>query len=171
MVSASYTPRTRQKVAVRLDVPAGILAAGIGCAVLAATLLLAGSAAADGADKAKTDRQNHGGPRVSSELTGSVAARDGQRLHLVTDLGNIIIKTQNSGEINYKVHLEADASQKDAKQLLKNYIVTANTTAEGVYFRGQSLGRHASGRLWVTVEVNVPRNFNLDISTGGGNIE
>src|SRR5271156_2469237 len=171
MVSASYTPRTRQKVAVRLDVPAGILAAGIGCAFLAATLLLAGSAAADGADKAKTDRQNHGGARVSSQLTGRVAARDGQRLHLVTDLGNIIIKTQNSGKIDYKVRLEADASQKDAKQLLKNYIVTANATPEGVYFRGQSLGRHASGRLWVTVEVNVPRNFNLDVQTGGGNIE
>ena len=86
-------------------------------------------------------------------------------------MGNILIKTQNSGKIDYKVHLEADASQNDAKQLLKNFIVTAHTTPEGVYFAGRALGRHASGRLWVTVEVNVPKNFNLDIITGGGNIE
>lgn len=171
MIKALYSPRIRQKVAERFGVPAGIFTVGIGCALLAAALLMPALAAADGAEKAKNERQNHFGPRVSSELTGSVAARDGQRLHLVTDLGNIIIKTQNSGKVDYKVRLEADASQKDAKQLLKNFIVTANPTAEGVYFRGQSLGRHASGRLWVTLEVNVPKNFNLDVQTGGGNIE
>jgi len=171
MDSLSYTPRIRQKIAARLGVPAGTFGAVIGYSLLAATLLMPGPAAADGVEKAKTERQNHAGPRVSSELTGTVAARDGQRLHLVTDLGNIIIKTQNSGKIDYQIRLEADASQKDAKQLLKNFIVTANPTPEGVYIRGQSLGRHASGRLWVTVEVNVPKNFNLDVLTGGGNIE
>jgi hypothetical protein len=152
-------------------VHAGIFAVGVGSAFLAISILISSPVAADGLQKAKTEGQNHAGPRVSAELTGSLAVRDGQRLHLVTDLGNIIIRTQNSGKIDYKVHLEADATQKDAKQLLKNFIVTTNPTAEGLYFRGQSLGRHASGRLWVTVEVNVPRNFNLDVSTGGGNIE
>jgi hypothetical protein len=161
----------RQRIAGRIGVPAGIFALGIGSAFLAIACLIPVSAVADGLEKAKTEGQNHAGSRVSAELMGSVPVRDGQRLHLVTDLGNIIIKTQNSGKIDYKVHLEADATQKDAKQLLKNFIVTTNPTAEGVYFRGQSLGRHASGRLWVTVEVNVPRNFNLDVSTGGGNIE
>jgi hypothetical protein len=161
----------RHRIAGRIGVHAGIFAVGVGAAFLAISILISSPVAADGLQKAKTEGQNHAGPRVSAELTGSLAARDGQRLHLVTDLGNIIIRTQNSGKIDYKVHLEADATQKDAKQLLKNFIVTTNPTAEGVYFRGQSLGRHASGRLWVTVEVNVPRNFNLDVSTGGGNIE
>jgi hypothetical protein len=171
MSRALYIPRIRQKIAERIGVPAGIFALGIGSAFLAISFLLPLPAAADGTEKAKAEGQNHAGPRVSAELTGSVPVRDGLRLHLVTDLGNIIIRTQNSGKIDYKVRLEADATQKDAKQLLKNFIVTTNPTAEGVYFRGQSLGRHASGRLWVTVEVNVPRNFNLDVSTGGGNIE
>jgi hypothetical protein len=171
MNRASYIPRMRHRIAGRIGVHAGISAVGVGAAFLAISILISSPVAADGLQKAKTEGQNHAGPRVSAELTGSLAARDGQRLHLVTDLGNIIIRTQNSGKIDYKVHLEADATQKDAKQLLKNFIVTTNPTAEGVYFRGQSLGRHASGRLWVTVEVNVPRNFNLDVSTGGGNIE
>src|SRR5580692_9760891 len=171
MIRALYIPRMRQRIAARIAVSTGIFAVGTGSAFLAIALLIPVSAAADGVEKAKSERQNHYGPRIRAELTGSVPARDGQRLHLVTDLGNIIIRTQNSGKIDYKVRLEADATQKDAKQLLKNFIVTTNPTAEGVYFRGQSLGRHASGRLWVTVEVNVPRNFNLDVSTGGGNIE
>jgi hypothetical protein len=161
----------RQKIAARMGVSAGIFAVGIGSAFLTISFLIPAPAAADGTEKAKTEGQSHAGTRVSADVTGSVPVRDGQRLHLVTDLGNVIIRTQNSGKIDYKVHLEADATQRDAKQLLKNFIVTTNPTTEGVYFRGQSLGRHASGRLWLTVEVNVPRNFNLDVSTGGGNIE
>ncbi len=171
MNSALYIPRMQQRIAARIGVRAGVFAVGIGSALLAMACVIPTPVAADGAEKAKTEAQNHAGARVSTELTGNVPVREGQRLHLVTDLGNIIIKTQNSGKIDYKVRLEADATQKDAKQLLKNFIVTTNPTAEGVYFRGQSLGRHASGRLWVTVEVNVPRNLNLDVSTGGGNIE
>ena len=171
MYSPSYTPRNRQKIAERFGVLARILTAAISSAFVVIAFLTPAPALADGAEKAKTAQQGHQGPRLSTDVNGTVAARDGQRLHLVTDLGNILIKTQNSGKIDYKVHLEADASQNDAKQLLKNFIVTAHTTPEGVYFRGQALGRHASGRLWVTVEVNVPKNFSLDITTGGGNIE
>src|SRR5277367_7152662 len=112
MNRALYIPRMRQRIAARIGAPARIFAVGIGSAFLAIAFLIPAPAAADGLDKAKTERPNHGGPRVSAELTGSVVARDGQRLHLVTDLGNIIIKTQNSGKIDYQVHLEADASQK-----------------------------------------------------------
>lgn len=127
--------------------------------------------AADGGVKAKTEHANGSGPRLSTDLSGTVATHDGQRLHMIIDLGNVVIKTQNSGKIDYKVHLEADSSQKDAKQLLHNFTVSAHTTSEGVSFRGQSSGRPASGRLWVTVELNVPKNYNLDVLTGGGNIE
>jgi hypothetical protein len=111
------------------------------------------------------------GPRVNLEVYGTLAARDGQRLHLVTDLGNVVIHTQNSGKLDYHVHLEADASQKDAQQLLKSYAASARETPEGVYFHGQTFGRHLRGRLWVTVEINMPKNYALDIWTGGGNIE
>src|SRR5208282_2923885 len=70
MIRALYTPRSRQKAAEPFSVPAGNVAAGLVCAFLAATLLLPALVAADGADKAKTGQQSHGGPRVSSELTG-----------------------------------------------------------------------------------------------------
>jgi DUF4097 and DUF4098 domain-containing protein YvlB len=169
MRNKPLTLRARPKFGERLGVPVDILLAGITAAVLSTLLLTPRHASADGRDK--TQRHSNSAPRLSAELTGSVTTRDGQRLHLVTDLGKIVIRTQNSGKIDYKVHLEADASQDDAKQLLKSFLVSARVTPEGVYFRGQSPMRRASGRLWVTVEVNIPKNYNLDVMTGGGNIE
>ena len=111
------------------------------------------------------------GPRVTLEVYGTVTTHEGQRLRLVTDLGNVVIRTQNSGKLDYHVHLEADSSQKNAKELLKSFSVNAREGSEGVYFRGQTFGRQLRGRLWVTVEINVPKNYGLDVWTGGGNIE
>jgi DUF4097 and DUF4098 domain-containing protein YvlB len=116
-------------------------------------------------------KSSNSGSRVSLEIYGSVATREGQRLKLITDLGNVVIRTRDTGKVDYHVHLEADASQKNAAQLLKNFAVNASGNSEGVYFRGQAFGHQLRGRLWVTVELNVPRNYGLDVWTGGGNIE
>jgi DUF4097 and DUF4098 domain-containing protein YvlB len=169
MRNKSLTLRARPKFGERLGVRADVLLAGITAAFLTTLLLIPRDASADGPDKQQ--RPNLSAPRLSADLTGSVNTRDGQRLHLIIDLGNIIIRTQDSGKVDYKVHLETDASQKDAKGLLKSFMVSGRVTPEGVYFRGQSLERRASGRLWVTVEVNIPKNYSLDVMTGGGNIE
>jgi hypothetical protein len=148
---------------------------GIFVATLSAVLLIALAAptlsAADGNSKSKSPGQPNSGPRLTSDLRGAVTTRDGQHLRLILDLGNIVVHTQDSGKIDYTVHLETDASQSDAKEMLKRFAVYARGTREGVYFRGQTFGRECSGRLWVTVTVNVPRNYSLDMSTGGGNIE
>src|SRR5271156_3223369 len=107
--------------------------------------------------------------RLKADLRGEATTRDGRRLHLVLDLGNIVVHTQNSEKIDYTAHLETDASQKDAKELLKSFAVSARETPDGVYLRGQT-SPQSSGRLWVTVTVNVPKNYSLDLSTGGGDI-
>jgi hypothetical protein len=125
------------------------------------------AASGNGNQKPETFRS---GPRLKSDLRGEIPTQDGRRIHLVLDLGNIVIHTQNSGKVDYTVHLEADASQKDAKELLKSFSITAHETPEGVYFRGQT-SRQSSGRLWVTVTVNVPKSYSLELSTGGGNID
>jgi hypothetical protein len=96
--------------------------------------------------------------------------REGERLRLVSDLGNIVIRTQASGKFSYHVHLEADASEKNAQQLLKNFAVSARRTLHGVHLRGQTV-QEAAGRLWLTLEVSVPQSFNVEAVTGGGSIE
>src|ERR1700735_21668 len=125
------------------------------------------AAGRDGSRRADSSRS---GPRLKSDLRGEIPTRDGRRIHLVLDLGNIVIHTQNSGKVDYTVHLEADAFQKDAKDLLKSFSLSAHETSEGVYLRGQT-SRQSSGRLWVTVTVNVPKSYSLELSTGGGNID
>jgi DUF4097 and DUF4098 domain-containing protein YvlB len=137
--------------------------------VLAILLVSPGTVLATGAEE--QGAVTTAGQRLSTELSGTVGTREGQRLHLNLDLGSIVVRTQNANQVDYHVHLETDASQKDAKQLLKNFAVSASETSEGVYMRGQTFGRHCSGRLWVTMELSIPRNYSLDISTGGGNIE
>lgn len=111
-----------------------------------------------------------GAGRLSSDLIGTVPARDGERLSLLSDLGNLVIHTQSAGKVSYHVHLEADSSQPNAQQLLKNFAFHARRMPDGVHLRGRTV-REASGRLWVTVEVDVPANFQVDASTGGGSIQ
>jgi len=107
---------------------------------------------------------------VTSELSGSVATHPGETLRLTTDLGNVVIHTTNSGKVDYRVHLEADASQKDAQQLVKDFKISSIRATDGIVLKGQSAGKQCSGRLWVTIDVFVPASYNLEASTGGGNI-
>lgn len=119
----------------------------------------------------KHEPQANEGSRLVSEGSGSLVAHDGQRLRVALDLGNVIVRTGNSGKVDYKVHLEVNSAEKDAQRLLHNFVISAKSTPEGAYFRGQTFGRQTSGRLWVTVEFNVPKNYAVDVVTGGGNIQ
>ncbi len=141
------------------------------CLAVVAIAVLAPPAAADGSHNGKQNGTVSSSPRITSELYGVVPTHDGDHLHLVTDLGNIVIHTQDSGKVDFHVHLETDATQRGARELLKSFRVIATPVPDGVSWRGRAFGRRVSGRLWVTVFVNVPRTYNLDVSTGGGNVE
>jgi hypothetical protein len=108
--------------------------------------------------------------RVSSDLTGSLSAHDGEHLRLLTDLGSVVIHTQSVGKVTYHVHFETDANQKNAQELLKNFSFHAHRNSKGVFMGGRVV-EEASGKLWVTLEISVPQSFQIDASTGGGNIQ
>jgi DUF4097 and DUF4098 domain-containing protein YvlB len=172
MQSAFLAPTLRRAVAKYLRAFSARSLARVSAVLLLLILggFSASMCAAAGRDGSRKPDSIHAGPRLKSDLRGEFPTRDGRRIHLVLDLGNIVVHTQNSGKVDYTVHLETDASQKDAKELLKSFFITAHETTEGVYFRGQT-SRRSSGRLWVTVTVNVPKNYGLELSTGGGNID
>jgi hypothetical protein len=136
---------------------------------LAAVLLLAGAAPAHRRDGSSRDKNTS--PRLTQDLTGSIPARDGERIHLSTDLGSIVVHAQNSAKVDYHVHLEADASQKDAEQLLKGFSIAAREKSGEIYLKAQSTDRRSTGRLWLTLELNIPQNSSIDATTGGGNID
>ena len=109
--------------------------------------------------------------RLTKELTGTVPARDGEHIRLSTELGSIVVHTQNAARVDYRVHLETDASQRDAQRLLDGFTVSARETPEGVLLKAGAPGRRWTGRLWATLELDIPKNASLDASTGGGNID
>lgn len=112
--------------------------------------------------------------RLTSDLSGSIAVHDGDHIKVKTDLGNISIHTQNSAntdKLDYRAHLETDGTQKDAQQLLKSFTISAHATTEGVLLKAEGPQRHGAGRLWVTLELDMPKNVSVDVTTGGGNID
>jgi DUF4097 and DUF4098 domain-containing protein YvlB len=145
---------------------------GILATALAAVLIVAVSAAAR--REPVQPNPTHPDNRITSDLTGSVPTHDGDHIRVKTDLGSVNIHTQNSdnsGKVEYHVHLETDGSQKGAQQLLKSFTISARTTPEGVLLRAEGPEHRGAGRLWVTLELQIPKNSSVDVSTGGGSID
>lgn len=114
---------------------------------------------------------SRGRARVTSELSGDVPARDGGRLHVFTPLGNVIIHTVDSGKVAYSVHLEADGDRAVAAALLKQFRIYAREVPDGVAVKTVAGGQQCCGRLWVTLTLNIPKDYSLDVTTGAGNIQ
>lgn len=108
--------------------------------------------------------------RPSRDFSGTVATRDAGHLHLKTYLGSIIIHTHDSPTIDYHVHLETESSAKNPGQLLKSFTLHSSSLEDGVALVGSTTSHLPTGRLWVTIDLTIPKNYSLDVSTGVGNI-
>jgi DUF4097 and DUF4098 domain-containing protein YvlB len=109
--------------------------------------------------------------RLVGEKTGAFATREGQRLRLVTDLGDVHIQTNESNEVSYHVRVESDEKNASTEKWANAFLVTARSGTEGVFLRGQAQHREDEGHLWITFDVIVPSNYNLEVSTGAGTID
>ncbi len=139
-------------------------------AMALALLTFAGTAGARPARKAKPAVKDPGSsPRMKREISGAVNTRAGERLVLSTDLGCIQIHTRDTDHVEYHVVLATDASQTDAQKMLEEFKVTAWPEPGRVVMRGHVANSKLTGRLWVTFELTVPRKYNLDLATRGGN--
>src|SRR3989475_7226335 len=70
--------------------------------------------------------------RLTEEKVGTLPTREGLRLRLAADLGDVRILTQNSDQVSYKVRIEVDAREPGAAEVLKRYSLTARNTPAGV---------------------------------------
>lgn len=110
-------------------------------------------------------------PRLTEQRNGTLPTRDGQRLRLTTDLGNVHILTGATGQVTYTVRIETDSREPDAERLLKQYSLSVRGTPVGVVMTGQAPSHEFRGRLWINYEVSVPREYNVDVVTQAGNLE
>lgn len=118
-------------------------------------------------------------PRTSGGRTGTLYTSEGLTLRLTTDLGSVKITTVDRGArpvVRYVVHLETDAREPLAHQLLDHYSLTTRATPSGVEIAGAlppQLERFSStgAQFWVQFEVSVPRSYSVEVRTEVGDIE
>jgi len=116
-------------------------------------------------------------PRVGEDRAGVEETRNGLRLRLVADLGNVKILTASPTEqpqIRYRVRIETDARNPEAGKLLKEYSLTVKSTPAGVWITGatpQGTREQPPAQFWANFEVTIPQDYSVDVSTQGGDIE
>ena len=115
-------------------------------------------------------------PRSSADRTGVLTTQAGLTLRINCDLGAVKILTSDPGAapaVRYAVHLETDARPPLAQRLLNHYSLVARSNAHGVEIMGSLAPERArsSSQFWVQFEITVPYNYNVQVNTGGGDIE
>ncbi len=118
-----------------------------------------------------------GVPRAVAERSDTLQTREGLTLRLTTDLGSVRIVPLEAGAapvVRYSVRIETDARPPLAEKLLARYSLTAKATPLGVEIVGSlpSLATRSGNdaQFWVSYEVAVPAAYNVEVSTGAGDI-
>ncbi len=118
---------------------------------------------------------------ASIDRSGELRVANGMTLHVTADLGNVRVQTLPTSAapvVRYTVHVETDAPPGAGQKLLDSYLLTTRETVDGVFLSGTlpnvPAGRRNKDRnfqFYVQFVVTVPATFNLDLSTGAGDIE
>jgi TonB family protein len=110
-------------------------------------------------------------PKLSAEKLGTVPTKDGRSLRVNVELGNVQVFTDESARISFRAIVEADSRDPGAEKFLRQFDFIARQTPWGVALDGKVPWQGLRGRFSATIEIHIPRRYNLEVSTGGGNIE
>src|SRR5882724_3141129 len=118
-----------------------------------------------------------GGTHLSRDLNGVLETGENLTLRLNADLGSVHVVPLQKGAtpiVRYSLHIETDAREPLASQLLDHYVLNARSLPSGAEIAGNlppQFARGANGaQFWVHFEVSVPASYGLEISTGAGDI-
>ncbi len=112
-----------------------------------------------------------GARRVVSEQTGSVSIHDGDHIRVSMEMGDIRVRTQASGAVQYRLRVEAPAGSTRDASSSPRFQISARSSADGAVIVGRTVRERSSERFWVTLELDVPRATPLEISTQGGAVD
>ncbi|MDB6037466.1 MAG: hypothetical protein JWM99_1307 [Verrucomicrobiales bacterium] len=125
-----------------------------------------------------------GGAVIGNIWAGTVAeddtkktfsVSDGGTLKIEADRGSIEVKTGASQNVEIEVLRKVErGSEANAKELLAAHVLTFNQDGKNILVKGELPGKWTSGwrgpNLSVKYVVSVPRNYNADLKTAGGDI-
>ena len=105
-------------------------------------------------------------------VTCGAPVHDGGRLILKADFGSVTVQPGAGKEMNCQVRLRAYlANAQEAQRALQGYEVSLQTLEGGtVLLTGRSSHSREHGGLSVDYRVSVPRQFNLNLATQGGDL-
>jgi TonB family protein len=110
-------------------------------------------------------------PKISAEKSGTIPTKNGRSLRMNLDLGNVRVVTDGHAGVSYRAIVEADSRDPGAEEFLRQFNVTARQTAWGVVLDAKVPWRRLRGRFSAEIQIHIPRDYNLEITSGGGNID
>ena len=110
-------------------------------------------------------------PKLSAEKSGTIPTKNGRSLRVNVELGNVQVFTDESAHISYHAIVEADSRDPGAEEFLRQFNLTARQMPWGFALDGKVPWQGLRGRFSATIEIHIPRHYNLEVSTGAGNIE
>lgn len=114
---------------------------------------------------------------VEDKITKSFTVSPGGQLLVEVDRGNIEIKTTDGGSVEIEVSRKAGGSESKAAQVLKDHVVTTTQDGNKIEVRAEYKGQKNSGwfgrspQLNANYQISVPRKFDVNLKTAGGNIK
>lgn len=115
---------------------------------------------------------------VEDKITKSFAVQSGGQLAVEVDRGSIEVKTSADRQsVDIEVTRKSRGSEAKATQVLNDHIVTTAQDGNKVQVRAEYKGPKASGwfgrspDLQVHYVITIPRQFDLNLKTAGGNIK
>lgn len=114
---------------------------------------------------------------LEDKINRAFEVSPGGRLVVDVDRGSIEVKTSDETSVNIEVTRKAGGSRSKAAKILKDHVVTTTQDANKVELRAKYEGERSSGwfgsspELQVSIEITVPRKFDVDLKTAGGHIK
>ncbi len=110
-------------------------------------------------------------PKISTEKSGVLPVKVGGTLRVNIELGNVRVFTDERAQISYHAAVDADPRDPGAQEFLRQFKITARTTADGVEINAKIPWQGLRARFHSEIELHIPRAYNLEVTTGGGNLE
>ena len=121
--------------------------------------------AAEASDRGGGKRQ------LLSEQNGTIPIRDAGRVRVEMEMGDVRILTGAAGAVSYHLRVEGPAGDSTAADRKNVFTVSAQAAGDGVNVSGRKISERHGGRLWVSLELTLPRNSPLEVNTQGGTID
>jgi TonB family protein len=120
---------------------------------------------------ARASDRSGGKRQLLGEQDGKLAIRDAGKVRVELEMGDVRILTGSGGAVSYHLRVEGPAGEPAPANGKNLFTIEAQSSGDGVTLSGRKISERHGERVWVSVEVTVPRNSPLDVNTQAGSID